>query len=142
MVIFRVDAGNPQAGRRSNALYFADTGCTSSRSVGDCSIRHRTDARRRIAFRVGRIMRDLTKRGAKAAPSCLAKGRAFDIADLVRIRSWADCHGCRMLIRLDHGANGEEYEEVIDLHAGTGSQPQALQPHGRIGFVQVQRTAT
>jgi len=66
-------------------------------------------------------MRDLTERGAKAAPSCLAKGRAFDIADLLLVRSWADCHGCRMLIRLDHGADGEEYEEVIELHAGTGS---------------------
>ena len=76
---------------------------------------------------MGRIMRDLTKRGAKATPSSLAKGHAFDIADLVLIRSWADCHGCRMLIRLDHGADGEEYEEVIELfHAGTDSLRQSI----------------
>jgi hypothetical protein len=41
------------------------------------------------------------------------KGLAFEIADLVFIRSWADRHDFQMLVRLDHGAEGEEYEEVV-----------------------------
>ena len=56
-------------------------------------------------------MRDLTKRPALAAPP---KGLAFEIADLLLAREWAERHNLRMLIRLDHGAAvGEEYEEVI-----------------------------
>jgi hypothetical protein len=42
-------------------------------------------------------MRDLTKRGMTAVPPRLPKGLAFEIADLVRIRRWADCHAFRML---------------------------------------------
>ncbi len=56
-------------------------------------------------------MRDLTKRPPLAAPP---KGLAFEIADLLLAREWAERHDLRMLIRLDHGAAvGEEYEEVI-----------------------------
>jgi hypothetical protein len=36
-------------------------------------------------------MRDLTKRGMTAVPPRLPKGLAFEIADLVRVRRWADC---------------------------------------------------
>jgi hypothetical protein len=56
-------------------------------------------------------MRDLTKRPTLAVPP---KGLAFEIADLLLAREWAERHNLRMLIRLDHGAAvGEEYEEVI-----------------------------
>jgi hypothetical protein len=41
------------------------------------------------------------------------KGLAFEIADLVRIQGWAAQNAVRMDIRLDHGVEGEEYEEVI-----------------------------
>jgi hypothetical protein len=59
-------------------------------------------------------MRDLTKRGATAVPPRLPKGLAFEIADLVLIKGWADCHNFHMSVRLDHGAAvDEEYEEVI-----------------------------
>ena len=59
-------------------------------------------------------MRDLTKRGMTAVPPRLPKGLAFEIADLVRLRRWADCHAFRMLVCLDYGAAvDEEYEEVI-----------------------------
>lgn len=47
------------------------------------------------------------------------KGLAFDIVDLLAIQSWAKRHELRMGIRLDHGVEDEEYEEVIALHAGT-----------------------
>lgn len=60
-------------------------------------------------------MRDLKKRSAVANPP---KGLAFEIADLALVRGWADLHGIHMRIRLDHGTPGEEYEEVIALHAG------------------------
>ncbi len=59
-------------------------------------------------------MRDLTKRGLTGVPPGLPKGLAFEIADLLRIRHWADCHAFRMVVCLDHGAAvDEEYEEVI-----------------------------
>jgi hypothetical protein len=41
------------------------------------------------------------------------KGLAFEIADLIRIQGWAAQNAIRMDIRLDHGVEGEEYEEVI-----------------------------
>jgi len=67
-------------------------------------------------------MRDLTKRGMAAVPPHLPKGLAFEIADLVRIRRWADCHAFRIVVCLDHGAAvGEEYEEVIAFQKGTSA---------------------
>jgi hypothetical protein len=41
------------------------------------------------------------------------KGLAFDIADLLRIQSWAGQNAVCMNVLLDHGVEGEEYEEVI-----------------------------
>jgi hypothetical protein len=64
-------------------------------------------------------MRDMTKRGVPAAASRPPKGLAFDIPDLLLIGSWANLHGLGMSIHLDHGAEGEEYEEVIALRAET-----------------------
>jgi hypothetical protein len=63
-------------------------------------------------------MRDLTKRGIAAAPPHLPKGLAFEIADLTLVRHWADRHDFMILVRLDHGAEDEEYEEAIAFHAG------------------------
>ncbi|MGD0106413.1 MAG: hypothetical protein ABSC06_20595 [Rhodopila sp.] len=40
------------------------------------------------------------------------------IADIVRIRRWADCHAFRMLVWLYYGAAvDEEHDEVIAFHA-------------------------
>jgi hypothetical protein len=62
-------------------------------------------------------MRDLTERGTIATPP---KSIAFEIADLLLVRQWAERHDLRMLIRLDHGATvGEEYEEVLTFHTQT-----------------------
>jgi hypothetical protein len=55
-------------------------------------------------------MRDLTG----PCPAVCPKGLAFEIADLVLVKSWADHNNFRMSICLDHGAAvDEEYEEVI-----------------------------
>jgi hypothetical protein len=47
------------------------------------------------------------------------KGIAFDIADLLRARSWAGFHDRQMQIWLDHGTEDEEYEEVITFYTRT-----------------------
>jgi hypothetical protein len=47
------------------------------------------------------------------------KGIAFDIADLLRARSWAGLHDRQMQIWLDHATEDEEYEEVITFHTRT-----------------------
>jgi hypothetical protein len=62
-------------------------------------------------------MRDLTSCGIPTAPSRPPKGIAFEIADLLLIGSWATFHGFSMSVRLDHGAGGEEYEELIAFRA-------------------------
>jgi hypothetical protein len=64
-------------------------------------------------------MRNLTQRHAPGAPPCPPKGLSFEIGDLIFSKAWADFHDFRMSVCLDHGAEGEEYEEVIVIHAGT-----------------------
>jgi hypothetical protein len=50
---------------------------------------------------------------------------AFDIADLILIRYWAEHHNYRISIRLDHGVfadeHAEKYEEVIAFLGGPSS---------------------
>jgi hypothetical protein len=50
---------------------------------------------------------DLIKRDLSVKPK-VPKGLAFDIADLILIRSWAAFHDFRMIVRLDHRAEDEE----------------------------------
>ena len=71
-------------------------------------------------------MRDLTRRGITAAPSHLPKGLAFEIADLILMKGWADVHNFRMVVRLDHGTVGEEYEEVLAFHPEMSSPCQLI----------------
>jgi len=56
---------------------------------------------------------------------CPVRGLAFDIADLILIRCWAERHDCRISIRLDQGVfaaeHAEEYEEVIAFLEGPSS---------------------
>jgi hypothetical protein len=46
-------------------------------------------------------------------------GLAFEISDLTLVQGWADFHNVRMVVRLDHGAPGEDFEEVIALYGET-----------------------
>ena len=71
-------------------------------------------------------MRNSSIRDMTAAPSRLLKGVAFEIADLALIKSWADLRNIRMVIRLDHGVMGEEYEEVIAFHPEMSSTCPAI----------------
>jgi hypothetical protein len=49
-------------------------------------------------------------------PSKALKGLSFSVPELVLIRTWSAVHGFRMVVRLDHGSDTEEYEEVMALH--------------------------
>jgi hypothetical protein len=47
-------------------------------------------------------------------------GLAFEVEDLVRIIRWADLNDASVVVRLDHGIAGEEYEEVVTFHTRLG----------------------
>lgn len=63
-------------------------------------------------------MRDLTPSRPAKMPAPLPKGIAFDIADLAWAQAWARLHTRPLKIRLDHCADAEEYEEVLEFHTG------------------------
>jgi hypothetical protein len=43
-------------------------------------------------------------------------GLAFEIADLLQLRGWADYHHLRMVVELDNCVADEEYEEVVAFY--------------------------
>jgi hypothetical protein len=45
-------------------------------------------------------------------------GIAFELADLMLLKAWADFHDVHMTVELDHCVEGEEYEEVVAFYAG------------------------
>jgi hypothetical protein len=45
-------------------------------------------------------------------------GLSFSLAELVLIRSWSVANGLHMAVRLDHGSDVEDYEEVLAFHLG------------------------
>ena len=49
------------------------------------------------------------------------KDLCFSIAELTLIESWSKANALRMAVRLDHGSDTEEYEEVLALHIGTSN---------------------
>ena len=51
-------------------------------------------------------------------PSKHLKGLSFSVAELVLIRSWSEASRLRMVVRLDHGSDAEDYEEVLAFHPG------------------------
>lgn len=51
---------------------------------------------------------------AAAAP--LPKGFSFEIPDLVMLQRWAESHGMRLVVELDHAVEGDEYEEVLAFY--------------------------
>jgi hypothetical protein len=48
----------------------------------------------------------------------LPMGLAFEVGDLILAKSWASFHDARMTIRLDHGSEHEEYEEILEFRWG------------------------
>ena len=48
------------------------------------------------------------------------RGLSFSIADLLLIGAWCAARGMEMVVRLDHGSDSEEYEEVIAFHTPSG----------------------
>jgi hypothetical protein len=63
----------------------------------------------------------LTRDGEAAAADDSAKGVAFEIRDLILAKSWAAFNDSRIFIRLDHGSEDEEYEEIIEFRKGVSS---------------------
>jgi hypothetical protein len=45
------------------------------------------------------------------------KGLSFRIADLLLVAAWSEAQSMRMAVRLDHGTETEDYEEVLALIA-------------------------
>ena len=43
-------------------------------------------------------------------------GLSFDISDLILLQGWAEFHGVRMVVELDHCVDGDEYEEVVGFY--------------------------
>ena len=54
-------------------------------------------------------------------PSRTLKGLSFSVAELTLIKSWSEASALRMVIRLDHGSEAEEFEEVLAFHLGESS---------------------
>jgi hypothetical protein len=48
------------------------------------------------------------------------RGLSFSIADLLLIGAWSAARGLEMVIRLDHGSETEEFEEVVAFHTASG----------------------
>jgi hypothetical protein len=47
-------------------------------------------------------------------------GLSFSIAELTLVEAWAEAQGLKMLVRLDHESETEEYEEVIAFRTTWG----------------------
>src|SRR3954452_7850471 len=46
------------------------------------------------------------------------RGLFFEVADLTLMQSWTEACQLRMAVRLDHGSETEDFEEVIVLYSG------------------------
>jgi hypothetical protein len=112
--------------RCRDALTYRQKQCTPDRRDKNSLLSRDADPGHHIGGRVGHAVRDLKMQGTVAAPLPSPRGLAFDITDLFLVRSWADLRDCRMSVRLDHGADGEEYEEVIAFEADTSSHCQLI----------------
>ncbi len=60
--------------------------------------------------------------GGAAVTKRQPKGHAFQISDLVLAQSWAAFRNLTMLVRLDHGSDDEEYEEVLEFRTAAGAR--------------------
>ncbi len=47
-------------------------------------------------------------------------GLSFSIAELTLVEAWAEAQGLQMVVRLDHGSDTEEFEEVLSFRTTWG----------------------
>ncbi len=43
-------------------------------------------------------------------------GLSFEVPEWLMLLAWAEFHGLRVVVELDHCVDGEEYEEVVALY--------------------------
>lgn len=48
----------------------------------------------------------------------IVRGVSFGIPELMIAQGWAEMHGLRMAVELDHATETEEYEEVLAFYRG------------------------
>ncbi|HEY0182425.1 MAG TPA: hypothetical protein VGC09_06405 [Rhodopila sp.] len=53
-------------------------------------------------------------------PAVALRGLSFSIAELILIQAWSEARGLRMIVRLDHGSDTEDYEEVLAFQPAGG----------------------
>jgi hypothetical protein len=51
-------------------------------------------------------------------PAKRLRGLFFSLAELNLVRTWSQSGSLRTVIRLDHGSETEEFEEVLAIHVG------------------------
>lgn len=49
----------------------------------------------------------------------ILRGISFGIPELMIAQGWAEFHGLRMAVELDHATEAEEYEEVLAFYKGS-----------------------
>jgi len=54
------------------------------------------------------------------------RGLSFSIAELTLVAAWAEAQGLRMVVRLDHGSDTEDYEEVLAFRTERGRPRQYI----------------
>jgi hypothetical protein len=47
------------------------------------------------------------------------KGLSFSVDELILVRNWSAANCLRIVVRLDHGSDAEDFEEVLAFHTGT-----------------------
>jgi hypothetical protein len=51
-------------------------------------------------------------------PAKTLRGLSFSLPELILIASWSEANRLCMVVRLDHGSDCEDYEEVVAFHLG------------------------
>jgi hypothetical protein len=54
-------------------------------------------------------------------PAKTLQGLSFSPDELILAKTWSQSNSLRMVIRLDHGSDTEEFEEVLAIHVGDSS---------------------
>lgn len=51
-------------------------------------------------------------------PAKRLRGLSFNLDELTLVKNWSRSSSLRMVVRLDHGSDAEEFEEVLAIHIG------------------------